>query len=267
MVAVAGSVAIDANLVEGVVKQTGRSPRDAAEALIFDAVLAQGASARGLDRRSDVRAAQRAAHARWVTDRITREAAARGAPTDAEVALMTTRHWREVDLPEQARAVHVVVMAEAEPAKRLRARAVAAELRNAVLGARDAVDFIARAKQIDPQGLKITPETLPTFVADGRVVDANGELDKTFATAAFTLAVGETSGIVETPFGLHVIRMLERLPEKHVPLEERRVRFEAEVLVQRAHDAYVALLVDLKHRHPITLDPAADALMANALVQ
>jgi parvulin-like peptidyl-prolyl isomerase len=259
-------VAIDAKLVASVASRSGTTAREAVESLVFDAVLAQGATERGLDQQSEVREARRSTRARLVADRIARDAAAMGPPTDAEVSMVADRHWRDVDLPEQARVVHVVVMTDTDPQKQKRARAVAENLRAAVVGARDANDFVARAQQVDAQGLRVRPEALPLFVADGRVVENNTELDKTFSAAAFALSPGETSGIVQTSFGLHVIRMLERLPGKHVPQAELRTQFTREVFAQRGRDAYVALLADLKRRHPIALDSAADALMASAIV-
>jgi parvulin-like peptidyl-prolyl isomerase len=261
-VAVAGSVAIDVSLVEGVARRTGATPRAAADALVYDAVLAQGAAEKKLDRTPYAREARRSALARSVTDHIASDAAARGAPTDAEVAKLSKRHWADVDLPEQARVVHAVVMTKDDEQK-TRMRAVAEDLRRAVEGAKDADDFIARAKAVDARGLEIRPEKLPAFVADGRVVEG-GELDKTFTAAAFTLKPGETSPLVETKFGIHVIRMLERLPGKEVPLEERRAMFTDEVRTMRARDAYAALLADAKRRTPVVIDPAADALMASA---
>ena len=262
-VAVCGSVRIDADLVAAVAKQTDRSPRDALDGLVFDAAFAQGATARGLDRGPVTQQALRTARARIVMDRLEHEAEAKGPPTDAELAAATERHWREVDLPEQARVVHVVVV-EKDPKKLPLAREVAEALHAAVVGATSEDDFLARARAVDGRGETVKPESLPTFVADGRLVQGNGSMDETFARAAFVLAPGETSGIVQSQFGFHVIRMLERLPPKQVPLEERRTAFAHEIIAERGHAAYVALLAELKRVHPVSVEPAASAILESA---
>ncbi|HSQ67416.1 MAG TPA: peptidylprolyl isomerase [Polyangiaceae bacterium] len=262
-VAVVGTVAIDAQLVSDVAARDAKTPREALDALVSDALAAQGARARGLDATPAARQARRAVLARLVADRLYADSFAKGPPTDAEVQKATDRHWREVDTPELAQAVHVVVMKDREPGKQARAREVAEALRRAVDGATSAQDFIARAKEVDPEGLVVRPESLPDFAADGRAMDGTS-LDETFVKAAFALAPGETSGIVSTKFGLHVIRMLARVPAKRVPLEQRRARFHDEIMAERGRAAYDALLAQLKSAHPVQIDPAADTLLQEA---
>jgi parvulin-like peptidyl-prolyl isomerase len=49
-----------------------------------------------------------------------------------------------------------------------------------------------------------------------------GQMVPAFENTAFALSPGEVSGLVETPFGVHILRLEERRPARLLPLDEVR---------------------------------------------
>jgi hypothetical protein len=262
--ALVGTSAIPVSLVVDVARAQRASPRAALDDLIADALAAEGARATGDDRSplntwtlDSIIARSTAEHARVA-------AHAAGPPTDAEVAQLSVRYWRDVDLPEQAKVIHAVVRRPKDPSQYDAARALAAQLATSLAGAKSDDDFDARARAFPHGVFDVTVERLSSFVADGRIAEGDpGIFDPAFARGAFALKKpGDTSGAVESTFGWHVIRLIERRPPKMVPLEERRVRFASEVYAIRGHDALGAVLSARRAGTPIYIQPDAEALMA-----
>ena len=113
-------------------------------------------------------------------------------------------------------------------------------------------------------------ERLPALTRDGRTYYPEGapaelagqRLDKDFAEAAFGLTVGQISTPVKSIFGYHVILCEARLPEKRVPLEERRQLLGDEVLKGRAERAKQDLLGRLSSSTPILIARSVEDLTA-----
>jgi len=258
-----GSEAIPLSVVASVAEAQNVSAREAARKLVDDAIAASAARERGLDRRVPASWRLVAARARFASERLFEEARRPGPPTDEEVARLSKLHWVEVDRPPSVRVIHAIVLRPKDAALTATARAVAEDLRAAVTPATDAGEFEAKAKAVahDPK-LEIRVERLPAFVADGRITEGGGEMDQVFANAAFALgSIGATSAVVETGFGWHVIRLLEKIPEKRMPLQTRRLAFTEEVYRMRGQELLAARLEALRATTEVVVSPAAEQLM------
>ena len=252
------------------IAEAQRIPLDQArDRAIIDTLFAASARADPANA-ARVSAAERSVLARAVLERVRAEARAKGPPTDEEVRALTAERWPELDRPVSVRTAHAVVLTK-NPAEDAPARALAATLAAAVQGAQGSADFLERAQKIkDPSGkLEVRAEELPPVTADGRIWDPaehppkplTGSLDLAFTRAAHTLHdAGDETPVVKTPFGYHVIFLVERYPAVEVPLAERRSRLEADVFTRRAKHELDALTARLRSQTAVVTERAADAL-------
>jgi hypothetical protein len=263
--AVVGASEIPVSLVVDVARAQHLAPRAALDTLITDALAAEGAHATGEDRDPNNAWILESIVARSAAEQV-RVTAHTGPPTDAEVAELTERYWRDVDSPERVKVIHAIVLRpkNATATQAEAGRALATQLATDLAGAKSDDDFEARANAFPHGALETKVEHLPAFVTDGRTAEGDpGSMDPSFVRGAFTLKKpGDTSGVVESSFGWHVIRLVERQPPKFVPPEERRARFANEVYAVRGHEALGAILAAHRARSPVDIQPDSDALMA-----
>jgi len=140
--------------------------------------------------------------------------------TDAQIAEYYASHANEFQRAEEVRASHILVRPTGdgeEAARAAAARARALYARAIAPGA----DFAALAREAsDDPGSKDNGGDLGWF---GR-----GRMVKEFEEAVFALKTGEVSQPVESQFGFHVIKLVDRRPAGQQSLDEVR-----EVIRQR----------------------------------
>jgi len=155
---------------------------------------------------------------------------------------------------EERRASHILVKADkdAPKAERDKARAKAETLLAEVRKYPESFAEIAK-KNSDDEGSAPKGGDLDYF---GR-----GAMVKPFEEAAFGLKPGETSGIVETDFGFHIIRVTGARGGEKKSFESVRAQIENEVRTQLVQKRFADAAVefgDIVYEQPDSLKPAAD---------
>ena len=153
--------------------------------------------------------------------------------SDEEVKSYYDKNEALFKRPEQVRASHILIIVkpDADEAKKQEARKELEGIRERALKGED---FSSLAK-VFSQG--------PSASRGGDLgYFGRGWTEKSFEDAAFALKPGEISGIVETDYGYHLIKVTERRPETVLPFDLMKPRIRQYlkgIKVQEKIDAYV----------------------------
>lgn len=114
--------------------------------------------------------------------------------------------------PQRLRIRHILVSVDgsADQEKKDAAKTKIVELRRQILDGEANFAELAELHSDDTESKS----------SGGELIIARGQTVPEFEEAAFQLFAGAVSDIVETPYGYHIIELLERLPEKQLPFEE-----------------------------------------------
>lgn len=186
------------------------------EELLLQMAIARQARKEGFDKKPEIK--EQLAYA--VNDFLSREYLARVVVSGVKVAEEELtgyfkEHEKDFLVPASVKARHIFIQldAKATAEEREKARKKADELLQRLKKGEDFAKLAAEASD-DPETAKKGGE-LGT-ISPGKT---NSE---EFEKAALTLKAGEISGLVETPYGLHIIRADERSEQRTATLAEAR---------------------------------------------
>ncbi|WP_408595694.1 SurA N-terminal domain-containing protein [Limnohabitans sp.] len=162
---------------------------------------------------------------------------------------------------EERRVSHILLAADksAPAAERDKVRNKAQELLAVIQQSPDKFAELARKNSQDPGS-----------AAKGGDLDffARGAMVKAFEDVAFALKKGETSAVVETEFGFHIIRLTDIKQPKTKSFDEQRAGLEVEVrrqLAQRKFAEAAEQFTNMVYEQSDSLKPAADRLKLEVL--
>ncbi len=167
---------------------------------------------------------QRLVSARKYLDQVS----ARVAVSADEVHAFYTENPDKFRLPELVRARHILLKL-GPGAEAAAQQAVREKLAGILEQARNGDDFAALANRYSEDTSATEGGDLGFF--------ARGQMVKPFEDVAFGLQPGEISEPVTTPFGLHLIKVEERQPERSVSEDEAREQIRTYLLGEKQQQA------------------------------
>lgn len=168
---------------------------------------------------------------------IEKEVAGDVAVSEAESRTFYDAHPDYFKQPERVKASHILIKQTPE-ATESEKKAAQKKIEAARQRLAKGEAFAGLAREISEGPSAPRGGDLGTF---GR-----GQMVKPFETAAFALAPGEISDVVTTRFGLHLIKVNEKLPEATVPFEEAKDRIVQNLTQQKKQAALEAYLQKLR---------------------
>jgi len=163
-------------------------------------------------------------------------------PSDAEAKDFYTKNPDQFKQPELAHASHILIPAaeNADAAVKAKAKATAeAVLKKAKAGE----DFAKLAREYSKDGSANNGGDLGEF--------PRGQMVPAFEEAAFALKPGQLSGIVTTPFGYHIIKLIEIKPARVASFDETAPKIKEFLERQKKQEKQNAFIEALKKKSKI----------------
>lgn len=205
--------------------------------MIVESLFLEDAIRKGVDRDREVRDILEEAKKKIIIAKFVKtEVDDKIKISEEEMGKYYEEHKDDFKKPEMWRASHILVASELE----------AKNILDALSGGKSFQD-LAREKSIDA-----------TASRGGDVgYFRKGQVVPEFENACFGLNVGQTSGIIRTQFGYHIIKLTDKRAETVQSFEEAKPMIESELRLRKRNDVFDKLVLDLKNKYRVRVEDDA----------
>jgi peptidyl-prolyl cis-trans isomerase C len=162
----------------------------------------------------------------------------------ADVSAFYEKNPDKFKQPDAVRASHILIIVPPEADARAKA-ALKARAEEALKAAKSGQDFGTLAKQYSQDGSASRGGDLGFF--------PRGQMVPEFDKAAFSMQPGEISGLVQTQFGYHIIKVTERRNGGVVPFAQAAAQIQEFLEQQAQQDGGRAFVASLKAKGKVTI--------------
>ncbi|MBN1404999.1 MAG: peptidylprolyl isomerase [Candidatus Omnitrophica bacterium] len=211
--------------------------RELLEDLIVEQLLFDEAKKRQIDKDKEVKDLIRKATRKITVAKLLEiETTPRKTVSDEDIELYYQQHKEQYLVPERVKASHILVNTEEEANKILASLHAGA-------------DFAELAKLHSKDLTKERGGDLGYF--------QRGQMIPEFENACFALNPGEISGVIQTRFGYHIVKVTDKLPAEYKTLSEVRENIRAKLIEQTQQDQFKDFVETLKKKAKIKVKEEA----------
>jgi peptidyl-prolyl cis-trans isomerase C len=164
--------------------------------------------------------------------------------SDEDIETFYTENPAYFETGESVTAAHILIQVDEEAGaeEKAAARSRIEEVADKIAAGED---FAALAREYSEDGSAQNGGELGTF---GR-----GQMVPAFEEAAFALEPGEVSGIVETMFGFHILKVSQKTNSGVLPYEDAKEAIRSFLKQQKEQEAVTAYIEELKEEYTVEL--------------
>jgi peptidyl-prolyl cis-trans isomerase C len=218
--------------------------------IVQSMAIARLAKEKGFDKKPDVKEQMELFSDNFLANEfLKREVAQKVTIPEDEMRSYYDKNIDEFKTPEMVRARHILV--KVIPSATEEDKKKAKEKAEEILGKiKNGEDFIKLATDLsDDPGSKIKGGDLGFF--------SRGKMVKPFEDAAFSLKPGEVSGIVETQFGFHIIKVEEKKDPSVEPFDKVKDRINQKLLQERVKSKVTEFIENAMKEEKVEIYPEA----------
>lgn len=225
---------------------TGEQKRKHLDKMVDEILLLQEAERRGLDRDEEVQAKVERYRRRLITENLYREVAKERSKVGEEEIQAYYREHKDRFMQQErirVRQILILVPPNAGSEKEEEAKKKAEEALRRVKGGED---FAEVAKQMSEGPAASRGGDLGYF--------SRGRMVPEFEEVAFSLKnVGDTSGLLRTKFGYHIIELTGRQPAQELSLDEVRDRITRQLESTKRREIRQSLAGELRSQSKVVI--------------
>jgi peptidyl-prolyl cis-trans isomerase D len=176
--------------------------------------------------------------------------------SDADAKEYYETHKNLFETPAKVKVAHILIAAQSSQTQ--------AEIEKAKQSIQAIQKRIEAGESFETLARELSED--PASAHEGGVLDwvSKGEVVPQFEQAAFDLkATGDVSDVIQTAFGFHLIKLLDRKKSEVQTYAEVKTEILSEIKRQKAEEQQINFaddIVSLAYEHPETLQPIADKI-------